>query len=152
MIINTEEIRILLSKDKRTTDAFRGVYASEELLPESEINSLYVCSTDPSHEPGEHWIVMYKDENRHANYVDLFGKYPTEEVFEKFLDDIFVFWTYNDRPVQDLFSEACGYHCIFVAVHRCIGFDLNSAINMYTDNLMVNDAFVKRFVLHNVLV
>ena len=62
--MNTEEIRILLSEDKRTADAFRGVFASDELPQENEINSLYICNTDPSHEPGEHWIVMYIDENR----------------------------------------------------------------------------------------
>ena len=150
--MNTEEIRILLTEDKRTTNAFRGVYARDELPKESKTNSLYICNTDPSNEPGEHWIVMYIDENRRADYFDSFGRYPTEKCFEKFLTNNSVFWTHNDRPVQDLFSDACGYHCIFFAVYRCVGFDLNSIVNMYTDDLLVNDAFVKGFVLHNVLV
>ena len=29
--MNTEEIRILLSEDKQSADAFRGVYACDEL-------------------------------------------------------------------------------------------------------------------------
>ena len=152
MTMNTEEIRILLSEDKRTADAFRGVFASDELPQENEINSLYICNTDPSHEPGEHWIVMYIDENRRADYFDSFGRYPTEKCFENFLDNNSVFWIHNDRPVQDLYSDACGYHYIFFSVHRCVGFDLNSIVNMYTDNLLANDAFVKRFVLRDVFI
>ena len=34
----------------------------------------------------------------------------------------------------------------FFALHKCVVFYLNSILNMYTDNLMVNDAYVKRFV------
>ncbi len=40
---------------------------------------------------------------------------------EKFFNNISGFWTYNDRPVQDSFSDACGYHCIIFSKHRCAG-------------------------------
>ena len=50
--MNREEIRILLSENKRTTNALRGVYVNDELPQESAINSLYTCNMDSSHEPG----------------------------------------------------------------------------------------------------
>ena len=75
-----------------------------------------------------------------------------QKCFEKFLDNNSVFWIHNDRLVQDLFSDACGYHCLFFSVHRCVGFDLNSIVNMYIDKLFANDAFVKRFVLSNMFI
>ena len=145
-MLYTDDIRKILESDKRTTSQFKGVFASDKLPRKANINSLYVCNTDSSTMPGEHWIVIYFDKDHRAEYFDSFGLHPSITSFENFLNNNSVTWKCNVKPVQHLLSDACGYHCVFFAIHRCVGFDMNTIVNMYTYDLNFNDHIVKMFV------
>ena len=71
---------------------------------------------------------------------------PLFDEFVTFLNYNTKSWTLNKRVVQDVYSNACGYHCIFYAAHRCVGFDVSSIANMYTNDSAFNDAIVEEFV------
>ena len=71
---------------------------------------------------------------------------PLFNEFVIFLDNNSKSWTSNNRIVQDFYSSACEFHCIFYAVHRCVGFDVSSIANMYTNDTVFNDAIVEEFV------
>jgi hypothetical protein len=149
--MNTDEIVQILERDNRTKRSFRGVYACDELPRKATTTSLYVCNTDPSTKPGEHWVVIYFDGKRRAEYFDSFGMHPSVQTFEIFLNNNSTTWIHNNKAVQYPFSHACGFHCIFFAVHRCIGFNMNAIANMYTNNMMYNDDIVKEFVYEKVM-
>jgi hypothetical protein len=149
--MNTLKISSMLECDKRTADAFEGVYASDELPRTTPTEALYVVNTDPSDRPGEHWMVVYFDEKRRADYFDSFGLAPSIEDVKAFLDRNSVVCKYNRKRVQNPFSDACGHHCIFFAVHRCVGFDMNAIVNMYTEDDDFNDDIVKMFVNEKLL-
>ena len=83
-MLTTTDLYAILSRDKRTS-SFRGVFASDELPICALTSSLYVCNTDPSTKGGEHWIVIYFDEKRRAEYFDSFGMHPTVSEFEEFM-------------------------------------------------------------------
>ena len=77
------------------------------------MNSLYVCNTDASTMLGEHWIVIYFDNDHRAEYFDSFGLHPSMTDFETFLSSNSNIWKCNVKPVQHMLSDACGYHCGF---------------------------------------
>ena len=145
-MLNTMEKKNLLTSDKRTRTSFRGVFASDKLPLKAPTFSLYVCNTDPSSQPGQHWIVIFIDGKKRADFFDSFGMHPSVQGFETFLENNSLRWTHNTKALQHPFSDACGYHCIFYSVYRCVGFDMNAIVNMYTNKLMHNDAIVKEFV------
>ena len=151
-MLNTEDIKNLLLNDKRTKTSFRGVFASDELPLTAPTSSLYICNTDPSSQPGKHWIAIYIDNQRKADFFDSFGMHPSVERFEKFLKNNSRRWTHSNKVLQHPLSDACGYHCIFFSVYRCVGFDMNAIVNMYTNNPMYNDAIVKEFVQEKMMV
>ena len=68
------------------------------------------------------------------------------EEFVTFLANYTKSWTHNKRVVQNVYLSACGYHCIFYAVHRCVEFDVGSIANMYMNNAVFNDAIGEEFV------
>ena len=70
---------------------------------------------------------------------------PYFEEIVTFLNNYIKSWTHNKRVVQDVHSSASGYHCKFYAVHRCVGFDVGSIANMYTNDIVLNDAIVEEF-------
>jgi len=149
-MLYTSDIWNILTRDKRTKTSFRGVYAKDKLPVRAPTSSLYVCNTDPSTRGGEHWVVIYIDGDRRGEFFDSSGDIrPVEKQFERFLYKNSRTWTRNARAVQHLMSDACGYHCIFFAVNRCVGYSMSSIINMYTPNLMYNDEIVKEFVCNN---
>ena len=149
--MNTKRISEILSRDRRTRDAFRGVYPRDGLPTTATTDSLYVCNTDPSDRPGGHWVTIHFDRNKRAEYFDSFGLPPVFAEFEQFMNDNSKFWLHNKRVVQDVYSSACGHHCIFFAVHRCIGFDMGAISNMHTDNTDFNDDIAREFVYEKVL-
>jgi len=60
---------------RRRVRRFDGVVAADRLPNEPR---LLVCNTDPSYRPGEHWIVIYvDDEGRYGEYFDSFGRPPS---------------------------------------------------------------------------
>ena len=144
--MNELQIKHILESDARARDAFRGVYARNKLPIRAPTTSLYVCNTDPNHKPGEHWVTIYINNDRRGEYFDSFGMPPLFDEFVTFLNNNTKSWTHSKIVVQDVYSSVCGYHCIFYAVHRCIGFNVGSIANMYTNDAVFNDAIVEEFV------
>jgi len=145
-MLDTIEIDKILRWEKSTAISFRGVYSSDELPVTTPTSSLYVINTDPSTKPGEHWVVVYIGVKRHCDYFDSFGRVPLVKSIENFVNKNSKACTFNDRVVQSPLSTACGFHCVYFAVRRCLGLDMNSIVGMYTDNLYQNDEIVRKYV------
>jgi hypothetical protein len=144
--MDTLDITRLLARDKRTAISFRGVFACDKLPVHAPTSSLYICNTHHARAPGEHWIAIYIDASGRGEFFDSFGMHPTIMHFESFLNSNCKYWMHNTKRVQSFYSDACGYHCIFYAVHRCVGFNVNAISSMYTNNCTFNDIIVKEFV------
>ena len=71
---------------------------------------------------------------------------PLFNEFVLFLNNNSKSWICNKRVVQDIYSCACGFHYIFFAVHRCVGFNVGSIANMYTNDVDFNVVIVEEFV------
>lgn len=149
--MDTVDIRELLERNKHTRTSFRGVFASDELPRHAPTSSLFICNTDPSSRPGEHWVVIYIDRLRHGEYFDSFGMHPSVRNFDTFMKHNCTSWIFNSRPIQDIFSHACGYHCVLYAVHRCIGYNMDDIVNLYSTDTLYNDAIAKTFVRDHVV-
>ena len=76
---------------------FDGVFASDRLPTKPR---LFVCNTDPSDMPGEHWIAIYVDDNGHyGEYFDSLGR-PPNRLFEHYMNEHCREWTYNCKQLQ----------------------------------------------------
>ena len=116
-------------------------------MPEfATMSSLYVCNTDPFTESGEHWIVIYIDSNRQADYFDLFEMHPLIKNFKTFCITILQYGLVTKNCA--IFTFRCMWLLLYIfnALHRFIGFSMNAIINMYTDNPQFNDEIVSEFV------
>jgi len=70
---------------------FDGVF-SIDTLPENP--RLLECNTDPSNEPGRHWVAMCVRDGR-GEFFDSFGRAPNA-IFERYLNRHCLYWTFND--------------------------------------------------------
>ena len=107
-------------------------------------DTVTVCKTGPSDRSGEHWICIYISRNRHGEFFDSFGRRPCQP-FCSFLNRHCVHWTYNDKQLQNICSIVCGA-CVFYAIYKSYGHDMHRIVCAFTDNTMINDCLVNRFV------
>ena len=73
--MNSLQIECLLKNDSKIKSVFKKVCALDQ-LEKPTFPSAYVINSDPSTEPGEHWIAVYFDKHGRGKYFDSYGLPP----------------------------------------------------------------------------
>lgn len=108
-----------------------------------------IANTDPADKPGEHWIGFIIKQPENLEVFDSYGR-PLHEYSEELFRFSRHFKTVkeNNRQYQSLFSEACGYFCLFFLHYRAKGEKMSSVLSrLHPHNHLNNDAMVERVVL-----
>jgi len=87
-----------------------------------------VMNTDPSWEPGEHWIAVHIDKQRHGIYFDSYGRPPCTDSMKQFLKNNCHHWEYNEKLLQNPFLSTCGQFCIYFLTMVCHGYTLQDIV------------------------
>ncbi len=135
------QITAILTLDAATKDHFHGVYPMDRLP--SRQRGAYVINMDNHDEPGSHWIAVFDDGS--VEYMDSYGQPPFHEQCLKFLGSDY---SYNTIPLQQQFSNACGFYCIYYLLQRARGFSANHIMSMLarTDSgFVVKDFIYSRY-------
>ena len=100
--MNSGQLRWILPNKKVTSRTFKGVYALDEIehIKQRSFSSTYVFNLDPSYKPGVHWVAVYIDRKRLAEYFDSFGR-PNKREIKDFLYTYAESWNYNHVTVQE---------------------------------------------------
>ena len=129
---------------KKNCAIYRGIYASDELLPVQSHRHVIVVNTDPASRPGQHWICMYFDGDGNGEYFDSFGMPPSRN-FKRYLDKQCTAWTFNNKRLQSLISKFCGHYCIWYCMMKNRNVSLYELIKTMPDDTGLNDYLVHRF-------
>jgi hypothetical protein len=140
--MNTIEIEAFIAGDQQCAAVFQGVF-SVDTLPSTP--RLLICNTDPSYEPGQHWIAICVDDRGIGEFFDSFGRRPTAD-FKRYMDEHCSYWTFNSRQLQSIISSFCGFYCCFYCMFRCRGYNMNNIVNRFTRDTAFNDSIVHGFV------
>ena len=107
-----------------------------------------IVNTQPSSEPGEHWLAFFITKQKRCYLFDSFGRSP--RVFphgiNTFIGENSLDVTYSNQQVQSNYSFTCSHHCVFFLCHVQKGLSYARVMNMYGDNLICNDSMVCKFV------
>ena len=148
--MDTRQIYTVLRNDEKTRPYARGVFAADQLPTNVvEYPSAYVVNTDPSYKLGEHWLAIFFDRNGRGEFFDSYGRAPGTypRPIKIFLHrNSRLPWIYNERQIQAPYSTTCGQHCLFFLLHRSRNVDFQTIIQMFSDNLDMNDLSVADFI------
>ena len=137
-------------RDKHTKNIFVGVFPADKLpsINEFKYPMTFIVNSDPSGEPGSHWMAIYINANGYGEFFDSYGKHPSvySDRFSKFLDRSCKTWLYNKKCLQGIFSTTCGHYCLFYILHRARGVSLRVIVDMFTSNTDYNDDTVNIFI------
>jgi hypothetical protein len=119
-----------------------------------KVGSYYINMEDSDKGNGTHWVmfkILPHPFNR-ALYFDSFGTFAPKDV-DEFLHH-YKPYVRNDRQIQNLNSEYCGYFCLatdkYFTDHYDKSMDLeenfNKYLSLYSDNTKTNDKIVKQYL------
>ena len=140
------ELRRELKKDHKTRAVYGGVLPVDR-LPIHRLRRtprLYIINTDDSSGPGEHWVLVYFKNSR-GIYFDSYGFDVQDFRIKDFLNTNSISYIYNSKHLQGVFSQTCGYFCLYVARRLARGCsfsrilqDFSTLRPYYNDRLVVS--------------
>ena len=143
--MDTRQIASILLSHNQTQRVFRGVYSLDH-INQCHGQGVYVCNTDPSDMPGQHWITVAIREDGSGEYFDSFGLPPQKEEFAKFLNKETRQWTYNAECLQHPLSTVCGHYCVLYVLNYAKGRNLDHLLSKFDKNYLENDYVVHEYV------
>jgi hypothetical protein len=117
--LNGKQIYDFLKADDYSYKHFKSVLPRDKLPSKRKFPAAYVINTQGSSHPGEHWLAIYYDKNGNCDFFDSFGIAPSFYGLVDFLNKTSNKWNYNNKQVQSLMSEFCGYYCTYFILLRC---------------------------------
>ena len=83
--------------DSYAKKLFKDVYPKDQL---PTVEFLGVMLLTPRTAPGEHWVVMFFNNPRSAEFFDSYGLHPIVYGLTDFLDSHSSSWDYNSKPYR----------------------------------------------------
>lgn len=137
----------IMAADQATRTVFQGLGASDFLPRRIRYPSAYVLNTDRQSGPGIHWVAVYFNKDRSAEFFDSFGLNPGVHGFSDFLTRHSRSFSYNHIQLQSPHSITCGYFCVFFLFHRCRGVPMSTIVSWFDPVCKSwNDHVVSEFV------
>ena len=126
--MNTKEINDELKYYKN----FIGAFPLDKIPILKKRPIFIIVNTDPSTEPGEHWVSIYLKSNKKGEYFDSFGFPPKNEI-RRYLDDQCPRgWSRINFMLQSITAISCGVYCVVYVKIRSIGYTLRQFIQLFT--------------------
>ena len=135
-ILTSREIDLILKQYR----IYIGTFASDTFrLSNHSGRQAYVINTDPSTEPGKHWIAMIKDQNN-CYYFDSFGlPIYVSQIIETLKENNIKRYRYNSSQIQPFTSQNCGYYCLAFILTYLNDLNYDDFLNNFYTNVTKND-------------
>ncbi len=145
--LTTIDLETFISKfaDMKTKAAFIGVFPIDHLPEHVPVKpALFIVNTNPSNLPGQHWKAIYISADLHGEVFDSLAM-PLSLNLQRWLNSHTKKWTMSNLTLQNPLSPTCGAYVLFYIMNRLKYDSLKSCIASFTNNVIKNDAIVKRF-------
>lgn len=144
--MNTRQIQCAIDCDFRMKKVICGVYAADEIPQLLQPSTGFIANTDPKHRPGKHWITFFND-NGVLECFDSYGKSP-DQYYTNFKLFMLKYsrLKVNSKRLQSNATRVCGQYCLYYLMCRTRGYSIEHIIDMFNQNLLLNDQFVYNFI------
>jgi hypothetical protein len=137
--MNTLDIYKLIRSDKISSSNFLGVFARDELPTPTNYPCCFILNTDERDKPGEHWLAIYFNESKQAEFFDPAGQLVEDYNLENYLNKFSIGQIrQNKQRIQDYFSNYCGHYCVFFIYFRSRNYDYNTILNMFDKTNLIS--------------
>ena len=136
--MNTIQINTVLKNHPSTKQFYLGTFSLDKMPKKIRYPSCFILNNQKSTEGGEHWLAVYFDKNKRAEFFDSFAKPPSYYGAQEYLDKHSISVKHNKRVLQTKFTAYCGIYSILFIIFKCKSQTLNSFLK-YFDSSHNND-------------
>ena len=135
--MNTYQLQNFLERDPFISQLKTGVLSADKLHvinTKENIRQCYIINTQPSTEPGLHWICIYIGSgDKNVEFWDSLGQKPW--TYGTYFKDFFrnKIFLYNNKQLQG-YDETCGHFCLYFAFYRSRGYSIKAIANSFTSD------------------
>lgn len=133
-----------INKLLKNYSGYLGTFPRDMLPKIQQLPATLIVNTDPSTEPGEHWIAIHIDSNGNGEYFDSYGLPPLHKEIIVFLNKYCpLSYGYNPIILQCFDCTTCGRYCVLYCKYRCNSqsfckFLVNFSTDTYKNNVIIN--------------
>ena len=146
--LSNEQLNYLAFKHPALNDVYRGALPSDGLPRKlaTEFPQAFIVNTDPTGEPGMHWMALWIDEDK-CQVFDSFAlplsTYPGVNPLIHWLERHCKNITTNRQSVQAVSSQTCGHYALFYLMFKSVGGTLEEFLNKFKPHdYLTNDRLV----------
>ena len=130
--LSTLDILKEIDKDFYAKRYFKGVFARDNIPVIITYPCSLILNTDPSTRPGEHWLALFFNSKKEAEFFDSFGNDAQEFGLGKYIKRFSIKIVSNNVQLQSFDSNACGYYCLYFILLKSRGFTLTEIISLFS--------------------
>ena len=142
------DLEALIKKhgDEMTKKAFMGVYAMDK-LPQRilQLPALFIVNTHSMNLPGQHWIAVYIDTQRHAEVFDSLAT-PLSEYLLRWLRSFSTSFKRSVLTLQNPVSASCGAFVLYYILQRVHVKNMEVITSSFSPNVIHNDRVMLDYV------
>ena len=145
-LTNADLERALASwSDARVRQAFLGIYPNDR-LPRTRLQPpvFVIVNTDVHNLPGQHWKVIFIDDNHQGEVFDSLAT-PLSNHVIRFMNEHTTQWTTNRCMVQHPMSSQCGAYVLYFITQRLKAGSLREVCFAFSSDLNLNERMIRRF-------
>lgn len=135
-----------INNSLREFPQYVGCFARDELPLITSWPCALVVNTDPSSQPGTHWVGIYINELKYGTYFDSFGLKPMHKDIISFLEQNSPAGiSYNKIILQSTlpFSSACGPYCVLFISLKCLNVPFSHFLSLFSSDRLSNEVIVR---------
>ena len=142
--MNSLQIDKILKGNCHSKKYFIGVFSSNNIPLHSIYPHCFIANTDKKGTKGQHWVAFYVKNSELIEYFDSFGDKPNSDIANYLANYSKI--KSNKEEIQSVFSNSCGFYCIYFIINKCLGVKFDTIIKTLLRTKNHSDLLVKFFV------
>ena len=143
--MNTLQINRIIAKDHYAKKYYLGTVAFDQLPKYIKYPSCLIVNNQSSNQPGQHWIAIYFEKNRKAEFFDSFGQGAKYYNLENYIRIRSKGYVNNNVQLQSNDSNFCGYYCVLFILLKSRGWTLRKILKQFKSPNS-NDRLFKKLI------
>lgn len=135
-----------MKNDKFTKTKYIGTFPVNKLPKIKSYPCCLILNNKPDNHEGQHWLAIYFDKNKTAEFFDSFGNSPTYYNIHNYLINNSKQIKYNTIRLQSYTSYYCGLYCCFYLFYKSRKKSLNYFLKKFTKSPKKNDKIFKNII------
>lgn len=147
--MNSIDLAKFIVKHPRISEKMLGIFAQDDLANMKKVSgkSAMIVNVGMENSTVGHWVAIYRGEC--TEFFDPLGKPPMHysPIIDSFLSNGDKEpYIYSQTPLQGPNSIFCGQFVLYFLYYKCHGHAYHNILDTFTNNFIVNDEMVMKFV------